>query len=340
MSDNEKLLKALVEDTDVNDFVPNTRFETMLKACCCGEDCELEPKTRNEYLLKQLQEKLKGGSSVDEPLDITANGVYEAPEGIRYNPINVSVVAEGDRLKALLDVNKHAQYLFYKFNGENADGYISYSDTENVTNINNMFGECKNLKNIPSLNLLKVTSASNTFTNCSALQNVENLHMNNTGSSSTTDYMFSGCTNLVKVENCTFGSFYSARNMFQNCYNLTSVVPMDFTKTNSANAMFKNCYKLETIDISTYPPNMNGFASGCYSLKKLIIRTMDIIRGPNSGVFENCYHLYGTQNDEYNPEGLKDGRIYVPDDKVEEIKAATGWSDFADIIVPLSTLEE
>ena len=46
------------------------------------------------------------------------------------------------------------------------------------------------------------------------------------------------------------------------------------------------------------------------------------------------------ENDTYNPDGLKDGRIYVPDNKVEELKTATNWSVFADIIVPLSTLVE
>ena len=56
--------------------------------------------------------------------------------------------------------------------------------------------------------------------------------------------------------------------------------------------------------------------------------------------FNNCYHFYGTVNTDYNPNGLKDGRIYVPDDKVEALKTATNWSVYADIIVPLSTLVE
>lgn len=60
----------------------------------------------------------------------------------------------------------------------------------------------------------------------------------------------------------------------------------------------------------------------------------------DSNSFNNCYHFYGTTNADYNPEGLKDGAIYVPDDKVEELKVATNWSVFADIIKPLSTLVE
>ena len=60
----------------------------------------------------------------------------------------------------------------------------------------------------------------------------------------------------------------------------------------------------------------------------------------NSNAFNNCYHFTGTTNATYNPQGLKDGRIYVPDDKVDALKTASGWSTYADIIVPLSTLVE
>ena len=67
---------------------------------------------------------------------------------------------------------------------------------------------------------------------------------------------------------------------------------------------------------------------------------MDTIPALNSNAFADCYHFYGTQNGTYNPNGLKDGRIYVPDDKVESLKTATNWSVFADIIKPLSEYVE
>ena len=86
--------------------------------------------------------------------------------------------------------------------------------------------------------------------------------------------------------------------------------------------------------------NSNSFASYCYSLTKLIIRNMDSIPTLNSNAFTDCYHFTGTTNATYNPQGLKDGRIYVPDDKVDALKTASGWSTYADIIVGLSTLQE
>ena len=65
---------------------------------------------------------------------------------------------------------------------------------------------------------------------------------------------------------------------------------------------------------------------------------MDTIPVLNSNAFTNCFHFTGTTNATYNPQGLKDGRIYVPDDKVAQLKKATNWSTYASIIVGLSEL--
>lgn len=67
---------------------------------------------------------------------------------------------------------------------------------------------------------------------------------------------------------------------------------------------------------------------------------MTTIPALDSYAFNKCYHFDGTVHYAYNPDGLKDGRIYVPDDKVDALKTATNWSKYADIIVPLSTLVE
>lgn len=108
--------------------------------------------------------------------------------------------------------------------------------------------------------------------------------------------------------------------------------------------MCTNCNSLQTIDLNNFDitttSNSNNFANSCFVLTKVIIRTMTRIPTLNSNAFGNCYHFNGTTNSTYNPEGLRDGRIYVPDEYVEQLKVATNWSVYADIIVPLSTLEE
>ena len=103
-------------------------------------------------------------------------------------------------------------------------------------------------------------------------------------------------------------------------------------------------YKLATIDIThmniTSSSSTYALAFSCYSLTKFIIRNMNTIPPLDSYAFTDCYHFTGTTDSTYNPQGLKDGRIYVPDDKVEELRTATNCSRYADIIVGLSTLVE
>ena len=136
-------------------------------------------------------------------------------------------------------------------------------------------------------------------------------------------------------------------NMMAMFYNCTDLITIPLINTSSAMfmiQMFYACIRLTTIDIShmnlTSTSNSNQFAYDCYSLTKLIIRNMDKIPALNTNSLKNCYHFTGTTNATYNPQGLKDGRIYVPDDKVDALKTATNWSVYADIIVPLSTLVE
>lgn len=159
-------------------------------------------------------------------------------------------------------------------------------------------------------------------------------------------YLFYNCNSLTNdqlnsiikyddTENVT-----NMSNMFEGCSNLTTIPSLDTSNVTNMNFMFENCYKLTKIDIRKLANSNGDFTHNCYSLKTLIIRTMDTIPSLQSNSFTNCYHFYGTVDATYNPDGLKDGRIYVPDDKVESLKAATNWSVFADIIVPLSTYVE
>lgn len=196
-------------------------------------------------------------------------------------------------LKTLLDATKSTYYLFYQYNGTSVNDLISYSDTENVTNMDSMFQGCSNLTTIPQLNTRSTTNMNNMFRECSYLTTIQ-LDISNISSKT------------------------SMSNTFQNCFRLTTI---DITHMNNISTMW-------------------SFANGCRSLTKLIIRNMTKIPPLESNSFKDCFHFDGTVNATYNPQGLKDGRIYVPDDKVDALKTETNWSVYADIIVPLSTLVE
>ena len=223
----------------------------------------------------------------------------------------------GNTLKTLLDATKSTAYLFRNYNGTSVNDLITYSDTSSVTTMHNMFTSCPNLTTIPPLDTSNVTDMYQIFYGCRKLTSISQLDTSN-------------------IENMY--------QMFYECRKLTSIPQLNTSNVMNMLQTFQNCYKLATIDIThmniTDEYFTRQFAYNCYSLTKLIIRNMTTIPSLNSNAFTNCYHFTGTTNSTYNPQGLKDGRIYVPDDKVDALKTASGWSTYADIIVPLSTLQE
>ena len=270
-----------------------------------------------------------------------------------------------DRFKKFLDTTKSARYLFYYYEGTSVDDLISYNDTENVTNMYGMFYNCKNLQTVPLLNTSKVTEMDNMFSDCSSLQTIPQLNTSNvtkmgctfrncsslqtipqlnTSNVTNMEGMLNNCTRLQTIPQLNTSKVTDIGSIFYNCHELATIPQLNTSKVTNIGYMFYGCSKLQTIDLThmqiTKVSNSASMCYGCYSLTKLIIRNMDTIPVLNSNAFNSCYHFLGTKNTTYNPQGLKDGRIYVPDDKVDELKSATNWSVYADIIVPLSTLVE
>lgn len=184
-------------------------------------------------------------------------------------------------------------------------------------------------------------SCSYLFYNYKGTSVNELISYSDTSSVTKMNEMFNGCSNLTTIPQLDTRSVTNINNMFRECSHLTTIKLDTSSATNMSNT-FQYCSRLTTIDI-THMNNINtlwSFAGECYSLTKLIIRNMTKIPPLETNSFKNCFHFDGTTNATYNPQGLKDGRIYVPDDKVDALKTASRWSTYADIIVPLSTLQE
>ena len=214
---------------------------------------------------------------------------------------------------------------------------IPQLNTSSCTNMESMFQKCNKLTTIPQLNTSSCTNMESMFSECNKLTTIPQL---DTSKVTNMESMFALCTNLTSVPQLNTSSSETMYYMFSECNKLTTIPQLDTSKVINMENMFGYCRALEKIDITKFASSNNTqFAYSCYSLKTLIIRTMDTIPTLNSNAFTNCYHFYGTQNATYNPDGLKDGRIYVPDDKVETLKTTTNWSVFADIIMPLTIVD-
>ena len=304
-----------------------------------------------------------GGGGGDNPLQYVIDN-YEG-DG-KPSCYNLFYKYQGTSLDILsqCDFSKVTN-MSYMFNGCSSLTTIPLIDTSSCTNMSNMFDNCSSLTTIPLIDTSSCINMSKMFTLCSKLTTIPQLDTSSctniyavfNGCSSLTTipqldtslctnmgFMFWNCSKLTTIPQLDTSSCTKMYRMFFQCSSLTTIPQLDTSKVTDFTYMFYYCSKLTSIDIThmkiTSTSYNSDFASYCYSLTKLIIRNMDAIPALSSTAFTNCYHFYGTKNATDNPEGLKDGRIYVPDDKVEALKTATNWSVFADIIVPLSTLVE
>ena len=339
-SRTEQLLNAYINGDDISNFVPLSRNEQILKDMILGNEQTSSPQSRIESLYKKLDEKIKNSSGSDINTlqyvidNKNGDGKPSCASLFRdYKGTNLDIISQCDFSKVTDMTNM--------FNCCSNLTTIPLLDTSNVTDMQYMFSGCSSLTTIPQLNTRKNKLMYYMFNGCSKLTTIPQL---DTSSCTNMSYMFNGCSNLITIPQLDTSSCTSMSYMFNGCSNLTTIPQLDTSSCTNMSYMFYNCKKLKTIDIThmkiTNTSYSTSFAYNCYSLAKLIIRNMDTIPILNLSAFESCYHFYGTTNATYNPEGLKDGRIYVPDDKVDELKAAEKWNAFADIIRPLSEYVE
>ena len=145
---------------------------------------------------------------------------------------------------------------------------------------------------------------------------------------------------LTTINNETFYNCESLKNItlpsslqtignyaFRNC-DIHEIVLGPVTWVGSS-VMYAN-KNLILVDWRGSAPVGSSAFYNCYKLTTVVLRHETLCALNNTNAFYNCYHFYGTVNTTYNPDGLKDGYIYVPSALVEEYKAATNWSTFAD----------
>lgn len=141
-------------------------------------------------------------SSIElQELTITENGIYTAPEGTGYSPVNVNVASEGNPMQEYVNNNggdgkPSCNYLFYYYKGTNLDNILKSLDFSKVTSMSYMFSDCSNLTSIPLLDTSKVTNMSDMFAYCYKLTSIPLLD-----TSKVTDMtgMFSSCYNLKEI---------------------------------------------------------------------------------------------------------------------------------------------
>lgn len=180
----------------------------------------------------------------------------------------------------------------------------------------NLFKNCPSLISVSLPNLKTVGSSWRIFRECSALEIVELPEL--TSTCNLPD--FSGCTSLksISLPKATFVWFGS---------DLTALTDVNLPLCETIeNSCFKNDTALETLDFPCVTSiKINAFEN-CTSLTSIIFGAETVATLDNSNAFTNTPIASGT------------GYIYVPDELVNDYKAAQNWSTYANQIKPISEL--
>ena len=143
-------------------------------------------------------------------------------------------------------------------------------------------GYLTDIEGIEYLNTENVTNMSEMFSNCWALTTLD-LSNFDTKNVTNMSYMFSNCFALttLNVSNFDTQNVTDMSNMFGSCYELTTLDVSNFDTQNVTNmgGMFRGCGALKTLDVSHFDTqnvtNMSEMFMGCSALTTLDISSFD-----------------------------------------------------------------
>ena len=204
---------------------------------------------------------------------------------------------------------------------------IEYLNTENVTNMQEMFNACSKLTslNLTSFNTAEVTNMSYMFKSCNALTSLNLSNFNtakvtdmqgmfwecwdltsldlsnfNTENVTAMNYMFNGCSDLTSLDLSNFNTAKVTKmdNMFRSCTDLTSLDLSNFNtaKVTDMNYMFYGCSALTSLDLTSFNTaevtDMSNMFRLCNKLTSLDLSNFNTAKVENMGwMFKSCYAL-------------------------------------------------
>ena len=165
-----------------------------------------------------------------------------------------------------------------------------------------LFSKLKTIEGIENLNTEEVTNMGDMFNSCKGLENLD-LSSFNTAKVEDMGYMFSGSYGLTSLDLSSFNTakVENMSCMFSGCYGLAS---LDLSSFNTAEVtdmrgMFGECSGLTSLDLSSFNTakvtKMSAMFSDCSSLNKIYVSnyfaTSEVISSEN--MFYNCTNLIG-----------------------------------------------
>ncbi len=179
-------------------------------------------------------------------------------------------------------------------------------NTANVTDMEYMFRECKNLSSLDlsKFNTANVTKMSYMFYGCNKLSSLTLSESFNTANVEWMQSMFYGCNKLSSLDLSKFNTanVMLMNSMFSGCNNLSSLTLSKSFNTASVldmASMFSDCYNLSSLDLSNFKTknvrSMYNMFYGCSALQTIYVSYNFVTKKVSSGadMFKGCTKLKG-----------------------------------------------
>jgi hypothetical protein len=316
---------AIRTKTDTTGKMTLTEMPDKILGIQTSEDLDTEL-TEQQQLISELKTTLEtkaaGVTINNQDKTITENGTYTADEGytglgtvtveVAPPPSDIDALIDGSITEVSSNVTKVGSYAFYECKS------LVSADIPSAQSIGAYaFYFCSKL---PSINCPKVTSIGQQAFSNTKIKSADFPLVTSIGANA-----FAANSELESV-NFPLLSIINSSS-FSSCAKLTNVT------FPSATAIYNNAFsgdaKLVSADFLLVTRIQTYVFQSCCSLTRVILRSLTMCVLNNTNAFNYCYHIHGTTDSTFNPNGLKDGYIYVPRDLVESYKSATNWSNFA-----------
>ena len=194
---------------------------------------------------------------------------------------------------------------------------LDYLNTENVTDMSDMFNNCTNLPSLDlsKFNTAKVTIMYNMFKNCKKLSSLNLSESFNTVNVTNMSSIFYGCSQLssLNLSNFNTAKVKYMPSMLYGCNNLSSLTLSNFNTENVTDMsyMFSGCQKLSSLTLSNFNTakvtNMSSMFSDCQELSSLNLSNFNTAKVTNmSCMFYKCQKLPSLDLSNFNTAKVKD----------------------------------
>ena len=241
------------------------------------------------------------------------------PSFAQFRPTNCKSWFEGSGLTEIVDMDKY-------LNTENVTNMsnmfwgcslttinVSNFKTDNVTNMSGMFDRCRYLTTLDVSNFKtdKVTDMSCMFNFCDRLTSLDVTNFE-TGNVTNMSEMFHDCESLTSLDVSNFNTakVTNMAGMFSSCYGLTTLDVSNFNTDNvtDMSAMFCDCLSLTTLDVSNFNTknvtDMNNMFNYC-GLTKLDVSNFNTENVTNMvGMFCGCGSLTSLDVSNFNTDNV------------------------------------